>query len=829
LGTNDMKWIFIIFLGISILSAIPPESHPSLFFDYEDIPALRERILREPYSEWYSRLLSLADGAIGRDYSDAIEYTKSFDALSCGFAYIVEDDTSYIEQALQAIYAIDDSGYWGEEDVDHAAVAMQYAIAYDIIAGTGILDTLSEIDLYIRNEIAYKCHEFFFNPFVLFIPNNHQTRYYSALGMMALTIADYIGDAGSPDDWYSFAIEKVNAMFRGFQVDSDYGYAEGPTYLRYGNEIFLPFSWTVSHLAPADDFFSDGFFEQVFITNLALVMPDGTFPTLDDSWRQKSLSLLYLSSLDNAPLFYWQWWMNYDELESEGLSMLSNMLLIPAICIYDDSIVPRMPDFGPDIFFPEAGYVVFRTNWTTDADYILMMCEHGIARNAGLMHEHPDQTSIIAASDGKMGIISGGYPGWDRRDISNRAEDHNLILVDGEGPPIATTFTRAGVDGWLYGWTDLENIGAIACSCSYCECNFQRRLINIPNLCWFIADKVIGSDSHTFDHLVHAIGSVDYGEILPDTAGMIINLAGTQMKSFIYSTNDSVSYSFEPDSFAMNWHHLVPSTVLNTETAGTTALFLWHLIPRSDREIEYNLWQCDGAIVRAIIADDDTVIAAIIEPDDTLPTSPDEFNFDTDGWFALFIPDGDSSLTIHIADGTYANLRENEIFNADTSVTITISFDFGNFLIRGHCENDAEIILSYLDNYSVDSVVVDSTTVDFSYDNVSVSFDIAQESDFIVYLSPMEITEHSAQVKSYIEFFPNPFSNICKIHIPAGMNIKIYNISGKCVFSRSFQNRAGKDVIWQPKIDLPQGIYLLVANDEKTKKHISKKIIHLHP
>ncbi|RKZ27198.1 hypothetical protein DRQ26_03400, partial [bacterium] len=716
-------------------------------------------------------------------------------------------------------------------DVHQAGIAMKYAIAYDIIKGTGILDTLHDIDEYIRGEIAQRCYEFLNNPLTYYMPNNHQTRAYSALGILAMTIADYDGEIGSPDEWYSFALEMVSSVFRYVQVDEDFGYAEGPTYLRYGNEVFLPFAYAVMRNSPEDDFFSDDFLENVFLTDLKLVLPDGTFPTLEDSWRYKSLCVLYPSSFENISLFHWLWWFGYDEFTAEGYSLPSSLLLIPAMCIYSDSIAPSVPDFSPDVFLPEAGYAVFRSDWSSSADYILMMCEHDRARLAGLMHEHPDQTSIIAASSGKLGIISGGYPGWDMRDISNHPEDHNIILVDGCGPPMATPYTRAGVDGFLFGWANFFKISAVACSCSYCECNFQRRLIWIPDLCWFIADKAQGEEEHTYTHLVHAIGSVDSGDVVAGSDGIAINLTTTQMKSFTYSTNPSATHYTAPDSFGIYWHKLASSTVFSTESEGTTAYFLWHLVPRSERDIDYQIWRSEGAVVRTMICGEDTAISAIVEYGDTLPALPDEFIFDMDGWLAVISPLGDSILSLHTAGATFLDFRGKRIFHTDTITSITMTFDFKNHFITGHCEDSTAITIEHLLSMNIDSALINGETSEFSYDGEKVSFNVPAESDFIVYLSPGDkILSNTIKDRRMLKIYPSPFAEKCDISISTSgsADIKILDISGKCVFSENIANGVeNRHIIWQPDENITDGVYFVIVRNSLNNKKVMRKIVYL--
>ena len=76
------------------------EVHPGLLFSAEDIPLLKERIQREPYTTWWQIVLQRARNAPATfvDERAEVRYAKSL-----AFAWLMTDDAAFAERALEVI------------------------------------------------------------------------------------------------------------------------------------------------------------------------------------------------------------------------------------------------------------------------------------------------------------------------------------------------------------------------------------------------------------------------------------------------------------------------------------------------------------------------------------------------------------------------------------------------------------------------------------------------------------------------------------------------------------------------------------------------------
>ena len=84
------------------LPTLPAEQHPSLLFSAADIPQLKERIQREPYSTWWQITLSRATN-VPATFTE--ERTKARYAKSLAFAYLMTDSTAFATQAVEIMKA----------------------------------------------------------------------------------------------------------------------------------------------------------------------------------------------------------------------------------------------------------------------------------------------------------------------------------------------------------------------------------------------------------------------------------------------------------------------------------------------------------------------------------------------------------------------------------------------------------------------------------------------------------------------------------------------------------------------------------------------------
>ena len=429
---------------------LPEEVHPSLLFSAAEIPTLQDRIQREPYATWWQTVLERATSGP----SSSEERTKVRYAKASAFAYLMTDDATFAQQAVDLLIDVKFPPRGGDlgEPHNEGEVVAQYAVAYDMIHSfaQGDADQLNEIRDILAEE-AQRLHKGIViieidlgltslkirlhqtpdprDPDELHLDNWH-VRAYGGLGLAAMALADYTGEDDSPQEWADRAFDLVTRSLWHQIDDVDGGYAEGPFYSRYAADVYLPYMFALKNLTGVD-LFVDPQIEKMHQWSLNLRLPNGRRPNTDDGhlddWYGHYLSAVYADGGVNR----WDWENNENGLYTRQFSEMD------AIAVYDDAVTAEEPSHGPTVFMPEAGDAVFRSDWSEDATYMLLRAEHGTARAQGLGHEHPDETSFIIYAGGEMLALDAGYINFTNHNKVNRGRNHNVILVDGEGPPNA--------------------------------------------------------------------------------------------------------------------------------------------------------------------------------------------------------------------------------------------------------------------------------------------------------------------------------------------------------------------------------------------------------
>ncbi|MSR84744.1 MAG: hypothetical protein EXS58_17820 [Candidatus Latescibacteria bacterium] len=237
---------------------LPAEQHPSLLFTADEIPLLRERIQRAPYSTWWATTLQRANAAAAT-YVE--ERAKVRSAKSLAFAYVITGDTTYARRGAALLADTKFPPRGGDMGQPHleGEIVAQYAEAYDLLhpylqsdsTNLELIRTLlAEEAQRLYAGIRIKCG--FLSIRLHQTPDprdlstvhldNWHLRAYAGLGLAAFALADHPGLAGStPQQWAERAYDLVTRTIN-YQVEgTDGGYAEGAFYLRYAADVYLPY------------------------------------------------------------------------------------------------------------------------------------------------------------------------------------------------------------------------------------------------------------------------------------------------------------------------------------------------------------------------------------------------------------------------------------------------------------------------------------------------------------------------------------------------------------------------------------------------------------
>ena len=679
--------------GFAQAQALPAEQHPSLLFTADDVSVLKERIQREPYATWWQTVLERADSTPA---SFTEERSKARFAKSLAFAYLMTDDIAYAQRAVEVLLEMQfppRDGDLGEPHNEGEVVAI-YAVAYDMIHNFVADDTESLAE--IRTILAEEAQRLYDGIVILTIPvpfiddivirlhetpdprdisqlhlDNWHVRAYGGLGLAALALSGHSGLANAPQDWSDRAFDLVTRSLWHQIEETDGGYAEGPFYSRYAADVYLPYMFALKELT-GTDLLTDARVRKMHEWSLNLRMPNGRRPNIEDGHVDDFYGHYLSAAYEDGGVNRWDWENNTRGLYVREFSEMD------AIALYDDSVVAQEPDYGPTVFMPEAGDAVFRSDWSPEATYMLLRGEHGRARAQGLGHEHADETSFIIYAGGEMLALDSGYINFSNHNRVNRGHNHNVILVDGEGPPndvIGGESVDGGNDAFIEefftsGFADYAEVNA-----AYSGIEVRRRVLFADKEYFVIADELRDDQSHTYEFRLHGHGGGDGGGTFARDA-KLARWTQTNAELLAY-TSASGELVFSEDEAVHSFDFLQEPThtVLQAQQSGDNAEFLSVLYPRSlDRaEPTFADVATEGGEAIQVTSDAGLDVTWVRNATAT------EVGFDSpagavhsDGVFGLARFDGQDVSVFNVQDGTFLTAAETLIFVATETVDISV-------------------------------------------------------------------------------------------------------------------------------------------------------------
>ncbi len=613
------------------------ETHPFTLYTAAQYPVILDRLSREPYKGWMTRLTGTADEVLASNVDwtagTTPKVTQALYGKLLATAYALTGSTApnhrrYGEAAAKCLAGTPSGGYKSRfaSDLDISEAAMHWAEAYDLLKGAGFdfeVEGFSGMEAVIRGNLAalrnymgtYYATGFpipepgeigkDFPPAALyFIQNsdNHHVKLLAALTVLSLAI---YAEPGSPED-YSPAFNRFFSCLNNLTVTGGDAaktpagsWSEGPAYHEYTAQQYLPALTALENLG----LFDYSLRPEVVNTHLLvpkMAMPDGYLPPWDDSEAAiADLAGLYASrhrSLADSPGLLWLWNMNGKPVK---IAFLPDYL-----AQFDDALTtPASPaglGWNPTEFFPESGFARFRDSWDPDAAYLLLLSENGEARVNGQAHEHPDPNSFILHAHGEMLMLDSGYGGFDRHDATRFAVHHNLILTDNAGPAgasqqfgssgfwiangsdafLGNRFTTPGLD-YALSATSYNAVGGTT--------DFTRQVLFPGKRYFLLYDRVTVTDQpRTVTLLLHGNGGgTSGGAFASRDGGGLWSREKAALRSFTVGTNDltlgPARLGFETQDLAHAVYQRAPllsHTVLRISQLCSRGRFLTLLLPR---------------------------------------------------------------------------------------------------------------------------------------------------------------------------------------------------------------------------------------------------------
>jgi len=422
-------------------------------------------------------------------------------------------------------------------DLYESEVLVAYCSAYDFLAGLGpdVLDPgllaearsrlIQRIDMF-RKMI----HEGATWILLATAQNNHTMKVLGGLGLCAMAVNDRPEAAEDMAEAYS----GLHYLLTHFQSVPEGGYAEGWNYLVYGSQTFLHFLVAYHRHAdgeplpycnpgtltpgapfigePADygDVAASETAHNVYRMAVLTASPDGLTTTTDDA-NPSALQGAVLSWLFDDPVFLWNWRM-------PAVGQFSNRVEILTLALHDETKESVEPDWPLDASFPEAGFAVMRSSLEEDAILMILQGENGTVMAHGLGHEHPDPTSFLIAAYGEQLVLDPGYINWENHELVMYGKDHNLILVDGKGPP-TNLGGYVSTEAFLSDFDPDPWATGVTSATSYVGAGIQRRLARIDASYFVVEDSIFAVNAHSYTWQLNGNG----GQTTPESSFTLLD------------------------------------------------------------------------------------------------------------------------------------------------------------------------------------------------------------------------------------------------------------------------------------------------------------------
>jgi Heparinase II/III-like protein len=484
-------------------------------------------------------------------------------------------------------------------------------IAFDLLKGAGVADSMLTIARRKLHAYATNYHtQVAFNTFGLGLTSlhvdNHTLRACGALGMSAVVLsdADSSDSDGRASVWIQTALYNIdNVLWRSNVRQSEpgqlAGYSEGPHYLRFGMRHCLEFFHAMGNFLPDTTLsvsfdgntrtvrhpFHDPNFDLLWEWVMRIRLPDGRDPAMEDNFAQTHNADMALTEQarfrptyhgarfnPSAPTTLWaQLHHSTDDVAAD---------YIAAMTPYGAQPYPLLQAL------PLSGDLVMRSGWDTTSTYFHISAKNGRTRTSGNGHNHVDVTSFILHARGQELAIDPGYLKWERRDEVDGPTHHNMILVDGAGPPEASTGNAGDVDGFIEKSFSLGLMDYAEVRASYVGATIVRKPMFVRKDYILLADAIASPQAHSYTWQLNALGlqggdSTHGSFALDSVAGSAVWIKnGVHLQAVVTAAGGLSDLTHVTKIHELRYDSMETHTMLQATRSGTgTTSFLAALIP----------------------------------------------------------------------------------------------------------------------------------------------------------------------------------------------------------------------------------------------------------
>ena len=398
------------------------KSHPRIFFNSDDLPALRKRLLSS-HSKVWGELRRACEGSLGKDSAKIAEGgSKCAYARAFAFAGLLDNDVRFKRKAEEIALACARLGGAGDK-MDVRLRAMAVACVYDWIHADLSESTRGRLrggmlEMYKNLENDSNDHEFVWGH----SHGNHRP-------MVLVALALYGEDRVATENLDGLLGAYRKGFFATWRNYGDEGGSlKGWWYTTWTLDMEVEVLAAVASATNVNWFKTEVWFEKLIDWYLMAFRSDGTFLRSGDhrpNYTVSQFEWIYALCVAHHYKNGKAKWLAQRVAQSEAVWSLYNVFSI----LWDDpDVAPVAPSGSLSRFYRAPGQVLLRSSWGTDA----VLANFRSASDYTLGHTHLDNNSFTLHYRGGLAINSGMYDSFGSSHHDNyyrRTIAHNSILV----------------------------------------------------------------------------------------------------------------------------------------------------------------------------------------------------------------------------------------------------------------------------------------------------------------------------------------------------------------------------------------------------------------
>ena len=477
--------------------------------------------------------------------------------------------------------------------------------------------------------------------------------------------------------------------------------------------------------------------------------------------------------------------------------------------------------------YPDAGSLIFRNTFNNPSGiYLHVIAKNGIALEGAKAHHQADAGSFQLYYNQTDLVTEGGFPGADQRSIVNTAQDHNVILVNGEGPSAPNgEFIDIQNEAFIETNFDLPSLDFGEVNTSYLNTQIERKFFFLQDRYFLIIDEMESSSQNSYTFQLHGQGfegaSADdsEGSYNYDGNKNLINYQLGQNKLLAKSiSNVSSSQDHRNDSIAIQFHQYQNISVHEHKTEATNnAQFITLLKPGLDFELDLKAEEL-GDNFGYFIDDDLKTFCFTQNNNEAIRISKLGTEIKTNGLLNIVAADQNAFKFAYIESGDSLWVNDQLIYSLKDEVDLALeqnsAYEFEGYI------SDATTLRIQSDSslFSEDTII---SSISFN-PNLGISIiEFSEAGNFKLSKGDAQIVNlEDITLSTDYKVFPNPIEEYLNLEIrleKEGMlSIGVYNLEGKLLSIQENNFIAGLNTFNIKTQQLLAGAYILKLNSSGT-------------